>query len=102
LSDEHKLLPKNGVYFVKVILEQGEFYGMMNIGYRPTVSTGNDIFIEVNIFDFNKDIYGNKIKVVLKKFIRDEKKFNSLDELVEQLNKDKTECKKHLINNLIH
>ncbi|MFA7359524.1 MAG: bifunctional riboflavin kinase/FAD synthetase [Candidatus Kapaibacterium sp.] len=102
LSDEHKLLPKNGVYFVKVVLEQGEFYGMMNIGYRPTVSSGKDIYIEVNIFDFEKDIYGQKIKVVLKDYIRDEKKFNSLDDLVKQLNKDKEDCKKHLINNLIH
>lgn len=101
LSDEHKLLPKNGVYFVKVVLEQEEYYGMMNIGHRPTVSTGNDIFIEVNIFDFDKDIYGHKIKVILKHYIRDEKKFNSLDELIEQLKKDKEDCKKHLINNLI-
>jgi riboflavin kinase/FMN adenylyltransferase len=97
VSDEHKLIPKNGVYFVKVVLEEGEYFGMMNIGNRPTVSTGNEIFIEVNIFNFDKDIYGKKIKVVLKKYIRDEKKFNSLDELVNQLNKDKQECNKHLI-----
>jgi riboflavin kinase/FMN adenylyltransferase len=69
---------------------------MMNIGKRPTVSTGNEIFIEVNIFNFNKNIYGKKIKVVLKDYIRDEKKFNSLEELVNQLNKDKIECNKHL------
>lgn len=102
LSDEHKLLPKNGVYFVKAVLEQGESYGMMNVGYRPTVSSGKDIYIEVNIFDFDKDIYGQKIKIVLKKYIREEKKFNSLDDLVKQLNKDKEDCKKHLIKNLIH
>jgi riboflavin kinase/FMN adenylyltransferase len=96
VSDEHKLIPKNGVYFVKVILEDGEYSGMMNIGKRPTVSTGNEIFIEVNIFNFNKNIYGKKIKVVLKDYIRDEKKFNSLEELVNQLNKDKIECNKHL------
>lgn len=96
VSDEHKLIPKNGVYFVKVILEDGEYYGMMNIGKRPTVSTGNEIFIEVNIFNFDKNIYGKKIKVVLKDYIRDEKKFNSLEELVNQLNKDKIECNKHL------
>ena len=97
VSDEHKLIPKNGVYFVKVVLEDGEHFGMMNIGNRPTVSTGNEIFIEVNIFNFDKDIYGKKIKVVLKEYIRAEKKFNSLDELVNQLNKDKQECNKHLI-----
>ncbi len=97
VSDSHKLVPKNGVYFVKVIVEDLEYSGMMNIGTRPTVATGSEIFIEVNIFEFNKDIYGKKIKVVLKKYIRDEKKFNSLDDLVNQLKKDKEECKKHLI-----
>jgi len=97
ITDEHKLIPKNGVYFVKVILEDGEYFGMMNIGNRPTVSTSSEIFIEVNIFNFDKNIYGKKIKVVLKKYIRDEKKFNSLDELVNQLNNDKQECNKHLI-----
>lgn len=97
IMDEHKLIPKNGVYFVKVLVDGGEYYGMMNIGKRPTVSTGNDIFIEVNIFDFDRNIYGKKIKVVIKDYIRDEKKFDSLDELVNQLNRDKQECKKHLI-----
>jgi riboflavin kinase/FMN adenylyltransferase len=97
VSDSHKLIPKNGVYSVKVIAENHEYFGMMNIGTRPTVSTGNEIFIEVNIFNFNKDIYGKKIKVVLKEYIRDEMKFNSLDELVNQLNKDKEKCNKHLI-----
>jgi len=97
VSDEHKLIPRNGVYFVKVMVVEGEYFGMMNIGTRPTVSTGNEIFIEVNIFNFDKNIYGKKIKVVFKEYIRDEKKFNSLDELVNQLNKDKEECKKHLI-----
>jgi len=97
VSDEHKLIPRNGVYFVKVMVVEGEYFGMMNIGIRPTVSTGNEIFIEVNIFNFDKNIYGKKIKVVFKEYIRDEKKFNSLDELVNQLNKDKEECKKHLI-----
>lgn len=97
VSDEHKLIPGKGVYFVKVILDDGEYFGMMNIGNRPTVSEGNDIFIEVNIFNFDKDIYGKKIKVVLKEYIREEKKFHSLEELVNQLNIDQQECNKHLI-----
>ncbi len=97
IMDEHKLVPKNGVYFVEVLVDGGHYFGMMNIGNRPTVSTGNEIFIEVNIFDFDKNIYGKKIKVVIRDYIRDEKKFNSLDELVNQLNKDKQECNKHLI-----
>lgn len=92
VNDVHKLIPKNGVYFVEVEIANKKYSGMMNIGKRPTVSNSEDIFIEVNIFDFNKDIYGEDIKVILKHYIRDEKKFGSLDELVKQLNTDKENC----------
>ncbi|MCE1166003.1 MAG: bifunctional riboflavin kinase/FAD synthetase [Bacteroidetes bacterium] len=92
VEEEHKLIPKNGVYAALAEVEGGIYKGMMNIGHRPTVSSGQDIFIEVNLFDFDKDIYGKRIRVIPKKFIREERKFGSLDELVGQLNKDKTEC----------
>jgi riboflavin kinase/FMN adenylyltransferase len=98
VADEHKLIPKNGVYLVQVTIGGISFFGMMNIGFRPTVSEKNEIFIEVNIFDFSADIYGKKIKVSLIKYIRDERKFASLDELVVQLNNDKQECRKLLTN----
>lgn len=94
VAEEHKLLPKNGVYAVKAVVDGKEYYGMMNIGNRPTVSSGDEIFIEVNIFDFSSDIYGKQIKVALKKYMRDEKKFGSLEDLIMQLNKDKEDCKK--------
>jgi riboflavin kinase / FMN adenylyltransferase len=88
----NKLIPKNGVYMVRANVNGKEYDGMMNIGFRPTVSETHKIHIEVNIFDFNEDIYGKNIKVVLRKYIREERKFNSLDELVKQLNKDKKDC----------
>ncbi len=92
VADEHKLIPKNGVYAVLAETEGAVYKGMMNIGHRPTVSEGQNIFIEVNLFDFDKDIYGKSIKVTPRKYIREERKFSSLDELVGQLNEDKKEC----------
>jgi len=61
---------------------------MMSIGIRPTIN-GKDRVIEVNLFDFNADIYGKTLRVYVKKYLREELKFNSLDELTDQLAKDK-------------
>lgn len=99
ITDPHKQIPKNGVYFVKVRTKEGSYYGMMNIGLRPTVSDSGNIFIEANLFDFNKNIYGEEIKVSFLKYIREEKKFSSLDELVKQLNIDRETCRNILANN---
>ncbi len=87
--DNEKQVPVSGVYAVKVFVENSFFNGMLNIGRRPTIDKDEHISIEVNIFDFEKDIYNQQIKVVFAGKIRDEQKFNSLDELVSQLNKDK-------------
>ena len=84
-----KLVPGNGVYFVKVETLGRELYGMCNIGCRPTVSSGNHRTIETHIFDFDEDIYGLDIKVTFLDKIRDEVKFESLDALRSQLEKDK-------------
>ena len=64
--------------------------GMMSIGFRPTVN-GKVRVTEVNIFDFDKEIYGETIRVSVKKYLRAEVKFNGLEELKEQLHKDKEE-----------
>lgn len=90
---EYKLIPKNGVYFVSAEIHDEKYYGMMNIGFRPTIKEQRDLFLEVNLFDFNADIYGEIIKIFFVKFLREEKKFDSLDELIIQLNKDKEICK---------
>ena len=91
ISDENKLVPGNGVYAVLISSEKLNFhnlFGMMNIGIRPTVD-GTTRVIEVNIFDFDKDIYGETLTITLKKHLRREVRFNGLDALKEQLAKDK-------------
>jgi riboflavin kinase / FMN adenylyltransferase len=90
ISDKEKLIPANGVYAVKVLLEKNETtrIGMMNIGFRPTVD-GSKKMIEVNIFDFSEEIYGHRIRVILYQYIRQEKKFESLPALQTQLGKDR-------------
>ena len=86
--DEHKICPKNGVYFVKVKIKENYFYGMMNIGKRPTVN-GLNKQIEVHILDFNRDIYGEEIEIYFYDRSRDENKFSSLEELKNRLAIDK-------------
>lgn len=91
ISDENKLVPGNGVYAVLINNEKLNFHnlsGMMNIGFRPTVD-GTKRVIEVNIFDFDRDIYGEILTITLKKHLRSEVKFNGLDALKVQLAKDK-------------
>ncbi len=105
IEEEKKLIPGNGVYAVEVedqwSMVNGErqkldrFKGMMNIGIRPTVE-GTNRMIEVNIFDFDKEIYGDTLTVHIKKRLRNEQKFNSLDELKNQLAKDKEQAMEKL------
>ena len=88
-TTEEKLVPGNGVYAITVVLPSGETkQGMMNIGVRPTVD-GTKRMIEVNIFDFNQDIYGAVLRVYVQKYLGGEQKFNGLDALKQQLSVDK-------------
>jgi len=86
--DESIQIPKNGVYKVDVLLNEYLYEGIMNIGYKPTVSEGTKQSLEVHIFDFNNDIYDADLTVHFKKFVRDEIKFSSIDELIQQISKD--------------
>ena len=95
VENKWKILPADGVYAVKIVLEAKEYKGMMNIGQKPTVD-GNGISLEVNIFDFNQDIYGNGIKVRFVKRIRDERKFENLQGLKKQLLIDRNKARKIL------
>lgn len=88
IAEDYKLLPKNGVYIVSSEINNKLFYGMMNIGNKPTLGE-NEQSIEVHFFDLNEDIYNQKLKIVFLEHIRDEKKFNSIDELQSQLENDK-------------
>jgi riboflavin kinase/FMN adenylyltransferase len=85
-SDKIKL--GHGVYAVYVKVRGKHKKGMMSIGNRPTI-TGSDERIEVHIFDWDQDIYGETIQVHVKSFLRAQEKYNSLEELIEQLHKDK-------------
>ncbi len=122
MTDEEKIVPHNGIYAVyaevrsqktdagsqKSAKEERDvrfvtndshpnsrFKGMMSIGFRPTVD-GKKRVIEVNIFDFNKEIYGQELRVYVKKYLREEIKFDSLDALIKQIDQDKVESLKIL------
>lgn len=95
ISDKEKLIPADGVYAVTVKTGQEVFKGMMNIGYRPTVS-GTFRSVEVNIFDFSREIYGEMITVMVHHYIRPEQRFASLDALKTQLHLDKVTSREKL------
>lgn len=92
LDNPHKLIPMRGVYFVEVDINNRNFYGMMNIGYRPTFNNSSELILEVHIFYFREDIYGEFIIIRFIDKLRDEKKFNSVAELKQQLEIDKQVC----------
>ncbi len=89
IEENYKLIPKIGVYIVKSFFKNQEIFGMMNIGNRPTVN-GENQTIEVNFFNFDENIYNQKLTITILDRIRDEQKFASLDDLKFQLNQDKT------------
>ena len=118
IENEEKIIPGNGIYAVYASVNSQEsevrsqdtgwrthnsqltthdsiLKGMMSIGFRPTVD-GKKRVIEVNLFDFDKEIYGQTLKVYVKKYLREEVKFNSLEDLVKQIDKDKEESLKIL------
>lgn len=89
-DSQYKLVPSNGVYAVEVRVDGLILPGMLSIGSNPTVnSDGNSRTIEVNIFDFEKDIYGSSISVIFRKRLRDEIKFDSIEKLAVQMHQDK-------------
>jgi riboflavin kinase / FMN adenylyltransferase len=90
VTDEEKITPANGIYAVYAQLAKSDqqLKGMMSIGFRPTVD-GKKRVIEVNLFDFNEQIYEQTLKVYVKKYLRAEVKFDSLEALVKQIDQDK-------------
>jgi len=88
VDSDTKLIPANGVYGCYVLLGEEKFKGMLNIGMRPTVN-GEERRIEVHVFDLNREFYGESITLILKDRIRDEKKFDSVEQLKERLAIDK-------------
>ena len=94
-DNEYKLIPGDGIYAVRVEFENVFYDGMLSIGFRPTIGL-SDRTIEVNIFNFNKDIYNNQLTIHFVTKFRDEMKFENLDELQVQLHKDYETAKKIL------
>jgi len=91
--DKEENLPKKGVYYSLVRFESGEnagkqYYGMTNIGCKPTVKDTNQINLETYIYDFNEEVYGEEVTVELMKFRRPEIKFNSFEELMKAMEAD--------------
>jgi len=93
--DEEDLLPKYGVYVCQVICDGKSYGGVINIGFNPTFSE-NKLVAETHIFEFNQDIYGKPIKVNLLHFLRDERKFSSIEELAAQIARDVIQAKEVL------
>ena len=98
IKEPYKLIPKTGVYVIKTIIDAVLYTGMMNIGFNPTVK-GKYQTIEAHLFDFNKDLYGRKVTIELLFFLREEQKFNSIEDLIIQLNLDKINALFYLTNN---
>lgn len=89
LSSQEKLLPASGVYAVKVMVENERHTGLLSIGNRPTFYNQGELVSEVYIYDFNREIYGAKVTTELVERLRGEVKFNSAEELINQMNTDK-------------
>ena len=88
IEEDYKLIPRNGAYVVKSSINQKTVFGMINIGYNPTVGEGN-LSVEIHYFDFEADLYNQKISVSILEYLRPEQKFDSVDLLKTQLEKDK-------------
>ena len=92
LQNQHKIVPKQGVYLVKSKLKGRVVYGMMNIGTKPTFDTTMPS-IEVHFLDWNGDLYGQALHVELLKWVREERKFSSVEELQTQIQADEQYCR---------
>ena len=92
IKDRFKIIPPNGVYAVHVNLKGRTYKGMLNIGVRPSINDAGGRTIEVHIFGLDEDLYGLEISVGLLEKIREEKKFENIDLLKQQLQLDKTKC----------
>lgn len=88
MEENYKLIPRNGVYVVKSTINQKTVFGMMNIGLNPTVA-GENLAIEIHFFDFDEELYDQKISVSLLEYLRPEQKFESIAFLKQQLEKDR-------------
>jgi riboflavin kinase/FMN adenylyltransferase len=90
-------LPKSGVYYVKVKIDDKTYHGMANIGNNPTLNYSFEKRLEIYILDFHQNIYGKTIDITFMHYLRQELKFRNKKELIEQLQKDETAVRKLII-----
>lgn len=102
IEESYKLIPKEGVYIVRVQVLKKTYFGMLNIGTNPTTDTSKNQKIEVYILDFDSDIYDKPITIYFQKRLRDERKFETIDDLKKQLNSDKESTISFFRNNPLH
>tara|TARA_Y100001968_G_scaffold246991_1_gene231383 strand:+ start:6486 stop:7424 length:939 start_codon:yes stop_codon:yes gene_type:complete len=100
IAEDYKLIPKNGVYVVRSVIEGETYFGMMSIGTNPTVG-GTSRTIESFFFKLDKDLYGKRLKIDLLIRIRDEKKFNSVEELKLAMKQDEAFSKQYIKDNYV-
>lgn len=93
LEPQHHFL-ENGVYVAEITICGENFKGIANIGVHPTVGSAPQKLLEVNIFNFDRDIYGEKVTVYLHDFLRGDRKFSNIDELIKQITEDKKQVEK--------
>ncbi|MEO9502610.1 bifunctional riboflavin kinase/FAD synthetase [Nonlabens ulvanivorans] len=96
VSETYKLLPKNGVYITSSIIDGTEVYGMTNIGFNPTVSDGSQKTIETFYLDFNADLYNSEVELFFHKRLRDEVRFNSIEELKAAMKEDELKTRTYV------
>lgn len=94
------VMPKRGVYVVLVDVKGITYKGMASVGVHPTVGSLEDDLIEVNLFDFNEDVYGERVKVRFLSFIREEVKFDNVQDLINQMIDDKEKVETYFLKNL--
>jgi len=99
IKEVYKLIPKTGVYLVKSMIGTKTIFGMMNIGFRPTIE-GKHQTIEIHFFDFKENLYTKDLTVEILFFLRDEEKFDSVEKLILQLKEDEKIALNYIENNL--
>ncbi|MDX9701718.1 MAG: bifunctional riboflavin kinase/FAD synthetase [Candidatus Auribacterota bacterium] len=102
LDPHHEAIPPSGVYIVKIHIAGETFFGMLNIGYRPTFEPADGLreSIEVHILDFSRDIYNQDMEIVLLKKLRDERRFPNADALIQQIQHDEFVTREYIKNML--
>lgn len=99
IEEDYKILPKEGVYVVRAEIDNTWYFGMMNIGHNPTIADGNHKSVETYFFDFEGNLYNQALQIQMLKRIRDEKKFNSVEELKSAMKNDEIFSRQYIDSN---